>query len=423
LESLMAHRGGILFGPLSVVIPLTFASGAQAQGPLSFGANVGTMWYDDRSFGPPATFNARTVRPWVRYSGPAGTWDVDGRAQHRFDFYSGGPSDSAFGRTRHGNDRVEIRAVRRWNEVENLSAEGRFFRAHDLFDTDQGTILPRGNVMRWSGAVSSRVAVYEAAVGARGTRYDNDPELRNALSLGWSARLIPLHRAIDAAFIGAAGTQIDVGPKTALVSQRLSAGYRRRIFPLVTAEAEAGIAFARFSDGGRQSRPMVALGIERIPQRGAALELVARARAEGDSLAAVLAEGRYRMSAGRVLLRLQSDAEAEGGFYSDANRTTRLVAAAEDTIARANVLGIEASYARTRSLRGNDSATTLLRSTAWALRRIQPWLSFRLAASYLREPFPGRANVPNYRRIRLDAELILLSGGFGLSPTLGGFLP
>ena len=80
-------------------------------------------------------------------------------------------------------------------------------------------------------------------------------------------------------------------------------------------------------------------------------------------------------------------------------------------MARASVLGVETSYARGRPFRGEGPSTSVLRASAWALRRVQPWLNARIAASYLREPF-GTSGSPVLRRIRLEAELIVLSGGF-----------
>ena len=106
-------------------------------------------------------------------------------------------------------------------------------------------------------------------------------------------------------------------------------------------------------------------------------------------------------------------ADAEGGVYRSAMRTLRFALGVEDTLGRANVLGFEGSYIRTHELRGDARGTEVLRTTGWVMRRVQPWLNVRIGASYLREPIGVREGEPVYRRIRLDAELIVLSSGFG----------
>jgi hypothetical protein len=149
------------------------------------------------------------------------------------------------------------------------------------------------------------------------------------------------------------------------------------------------------------------------PRRVGALRASLDARFEGDSLAAIAALARYPLSSGALWLRAESSADAEGGLYRSATRTHRLAVGAEDTLARANVLGVETSYARAHPFRGEGPVTTTLRASLWAIRRVQPWLNARIAASYLREPFGfSSSSGPVLRRIRLEAELIVLSGGF-----------
>ena len=46
-----------------------------------------------------------------------------------------------------------------------------------------------------------------------------------------------------------------------------------------------------------------------------------------------------------------------------------------------------------------------MRASAWALRRMQPWLNARAAYSYLRQIRPGAASDENFRRFRLEAGL------------------
>jgi hypothetical protein len=389
------------------------APAAHAGAPLEFGTALGGSWYDHRaSIAGPTTFTLRSIKPYLSYDGRAANWDVRGLAQRRFEFYSGHAIDTVLNTSRHAHDRMNLRALRRWSEREELNLEGDYVHSHDMLEADQGTVVANGNVTRWSAGIGSRLPMFEAATRVRATSYDDDSSLVDSRAFGGTARLMPVRRAIDSVFLGLGFSQLEVGQATALISRLVSAGYRRRVAPLVTAEIEAGAAEARFSDGARQILPMIAAGLERDPARGAALGFALHARFEGDSAAALAGEGRYRMAEGRLWLRAESMADAEGGIYRHATRTSRFALGVEDTVARANVIGFEGSYTRTRALRGAGKGTEILRTTGWAMRRIQPWLNLRIAGSYLREPLGAPPLIPIYRRIRLDAELIVLYGGF-----------
>ena len=393
----------------SFIVLLALAAPAQADGPLEFGAAVGTSWYDHTNV--PNPYTGRMFRPWVRYDGPAGNWNVEGFAQERLQFYTGQSNDSIFGGTsRQWNEHIEGTAIRTWAEGQDLHFGGAFVHSHDAYDPGLSTTLPHGNVFYWSGEAGSRFDLYEADVRARGKNYEADPRLVDARSFGWTARIVPLRHPHDSAFAGVSGSQLNVDQAVELITLRPGAGYRRRLDPLLTAEIEAGAALARFADGTDQALPMLALGLVRDPNRGSALEFELRARLEGDSLAAVLAEGRYPIASGRMHLRVQSDAEAEGGYYRTANRTTEFAWGALDTLGRANIVGIEGTYAITQPLRGDGSKTDLVRTTAYAIRRVQPWLDVRVAAAYVHEY--ARSFRPPVRRVRLEAELDLLASGF-----------
>lgn len=409
----MAKCGSFGLQSLPFFIPLAFAvSSASAEGPLELGAGFGASRYDQVSEVGQAVFDLRTIRPYARYDGPAGNWLLKGFAQSQLDFYSGTAVDTLDTR-RYANTRIQARGVRRWSPNEDLKLEGGFLHTHDLFESDLGTVLPQGTLTRWSGAVGSRYALYEADLRARSTLY-SDPTLSDGLALGGYARIVPVRRAIDAAFAGIAFSQLDVGNRTALINRSASLGYRRRVLPLIEAELEVGGIDTRFSDGGHQRLPLVGLGLARDPDRGGALGFSLRARFEGDSLAAVSGEGVYRIASGRLSLRAESSADAEGGFYRSATRTRRFAAELEDTLGRANIIGIASSYTTTQALRHDQKGTEVLRATGWAMRRVQPWLNLRIAASFMREPVTFHPNEPVYRRIRLDAELIVLSRDFGV---------
>lgn len=414
----MIERGPRIVRRSALALSLVVPAVAAASGAFEGGIGAGTSWYDHRS-STAASYNMRTLKPYLRYDGAAGSWGLRASAQRRYEMYAGDAIDSVLHTSRHTHDRFTASAERRFSASDRLGIEGGYVRSHDLLEADQGTVVVDGNVTRWTGALGTRISWFEGAARLRTTSYEASSGYAPSGAVAWSARFLPLRHPEQSAFVGVATTQLDLGHATALIQRTATAGYRRHVLPLIQLELEAGAAETRFADGARQTRPLFGIGIERDPGRGSALALALHARAEGDSLATLSGEARWRLASGRLWLRGESLADAEGGLYRSPTLTRRIAVGVEDTLGRANLVGIETSYIRTRPLRGAGEGTEILRSSAWAMRRIQPWLNARIGASYLREPIGRPRSGPVFRRIRLDAELIVLHGGFGTSTFKG----
>lgn len=392
-------------------------------GPLEVGLALGASHYDHRSsFAGPTSFDLRSLRPHVRYTGDAGGWSVDGLAQRRFEFYSGVEIDSVFRSGDHSHDRVRLEARRRWSELDQVSLEGGYTRSQDLLDADQGTVVVDGTVTRWAAEAGAELRHFEGEARVRRTSYGGREGYERGLALGWAARAVPIRQRLHTLFVGVRESRLEVGGRNELRSRGASLGLRRRVDPIHTASLEAGAVEHRLPDGSHLRKPAVGVAFERDPGRGHALELALSAQFEGDSLSAVGAEAGWRLASGRLWLRAEAAADAEGGIFRNATRVRRLVAGVTDTLGRANVLGFEGSYAHARPLFEEGERTEIVRMTGWALRRIQPWLNGRIGLSYLREPVKARYQEPIFRRFRVDAELIVLhsSNQSGLFHRRGG---
>ncbi len=410
--------GRPLSGVFVAVLAALAAGPAAAQVPLEFGVGMGSSWYDHRSAeSGTTTYSRRSLEPYVAYIGPLGEWEVRGRAQHRFEFYSGDTLDSLLDGGDPSQDYLRLGAVRRVSELERVGLETGYTRSHDLLDPDRGTIVVDGEQSRWTGGAEAALRHFEGDTRMRATWYAERPGLADAFAFGIAARALPIQQPVYSVFAGGDYRLLGVDGKTVLDTRSASVGVRRLLAPLVRGEFSIGGTQARYEDGSRANRLLVGLGFERDPQRVAALGARLFTRFEGDSLASLEAEARYYSAAGRGWLRFESMADAEGGLTRGAVRTRRVALGAEDTLARANVLGLEASYARTNALQGDAPVVDVIRASAWAMRRVQPWLNARLGASFLREPVGWfGATGPLFRRIRLDAELIVVSSGFGFGP-------
>jgi len=405
---------------LALAIGLALPVGAE---PLEVGLALGASHYDHRSsFAGPTSFNLRSLRPHVRYLGDAAGWDVDALAQRRFEFYSGVEIDSVFRSGDHSHDRVRLEARRRWSELDQVRLAGGYTRSQDLLDADQGTVVVDGTVTRWAAEVGTELRYFEGEARVRRTSYGGREGFERGLALGWAARAVPIRQRIHTVFAGVRESRLEVGGRNELRSRGASVGLRRKLDPIYTASLEAGAVEHRLPDGAYLRKPAVGLALERDPGRGHALELALSAQFEGDSVSALGAEAGWRLASGRLWLRAEAAADAEGGIFKNATRVRRVVAGVTDTLGRANVLGFEGSYAHARPLFEEGERTEIVRMTGWALRRIQPWLNGRIAVSYLREPMKARYLEPIFRRFRVDAELIVLhsSNQSGLFHRRGG---
>src|SRR5205823_3561475 len=114
----------------------------------------------------------------------------------------------------------------------------------------------------------------------------------------------------------------------------------------------------------------------------------------GDSLASASATWSHVLGIGRGWVRAESVPDIEGAVFRAPTLDRRAAVGVEDTLSRANILGVETSYERVRALFTAGPTTSIFRSSVYLIRRIQPWLDARVGWSYLRQPTSGALNLP-----------------------------
>ena len=184
-----------------------------------------------------------------------------------------------------------------------------------------------------------------------------------------------------------------------------AAGIRRAFAPELTGELEVGASEVMFGDGTRQDGPAVIVklhgpGLDPGPVRA---ELSVQRNYPS---AAVVGVNRS-FGPGQIAARWESLVDMEGGVFRNPNLTRRLVAGAQDTLLRANVLGLEASYARTRPFRLEGKNAEVFAASGWLVRRLRPWLSGRGEYSYLWQTSEGGSPASTFHRVRVGASLTL----------------
>ena len=367
------------------------------------GVGLGMSYNDHRSrLGEPANYAARTVTPRLRVNAANPLWRLDVFAERRFEFYSGASLDSLVGSSDHTADRASLALRRNLSPLDHVKVQADYGRSRDLLDIDQGTVAVAGDVERWLLGASGMVWRGEGSYRLKRKDYESGAA-EDVTVLDWTARALPLRLATGVVYAGWSQKQLELGDVTALRRRNPHVGYRRVLTPLLTADLQAGAAEVLFSDGARQRKPAVSLGLTR--SEDAPVSFAAEVGFEGDSLSLARLGVSRRLGNGRIWLSGESLADAEGGISRTPTLTRRLVAGVRDTLGRANVLGFESSYEHALPLHFTGPRAEVLRASGWLLRRIQPWLSARIGASYLRQPVGNDPGVPVYRRVRMDAEL------------------
>src|ERR1043166_2678213 len=101
-------------------------------------------------------------------------------------------------------------------------------------------------------------------------------------------------------------------------------------------------------------------------------------------------------------MHAQSAMEAAGSPDLDRVLVRRLSLAAEDTVGRATVLGLEARGVRSRALTPPRPIERMGRASVSLTRRVRPWLQLTGRSAFLREWDAAPDGAPPARRLRLD---------------------
>ena len=100
--------------------------------------------------------------------------------------------------------------------------------------------------------------------------------------------------------------------------------------------------------------------------------------------------------------------EVAGWPQPDRVLVRRLTLAAQDTLGRATLLGLEASDVRSRALTIVRPATRMRRASVSLTRRVQPWLELTGRCAFLREWDAGPDSGPPTHRVVFDTFLAVI---------------
>jgi len=279
-------------------------------------------------------------------------------------------------------------------------------RSKDALDIDQPIPYMQSQVTEWGGSVGASLRRFEASYSGRGWHYQ-DPLLQDASSHGWALRVLPIQRATSDLFINWRGRDLVSGAVTTVESDVAAAGIRRSLGAWLSAEAEGGVSGVSYAGASRQTGAEA--GMQLKTAAGGPYDVSMRWQVEQVFPPTLIGRVSRGVGVGRIWLDGESMVDVEGGYYRDPTYTHRLGLGAQDTLARATVIGFEASYVDLRPLTGTAAPAQLVRTSGWLARRLRPWLTARLGCAYFEQTGGGTVGVPSFSTLRLNAAVSTLT--------------
>jgi hypothetical protein len=297
------------------------------------------------------------------------------------------------------SDHASLRAATAWSSFDSLSLGGRYLRSHDPVDLGAWSAPTLDDVVAWEAWGRGSTRQLEGAYRIRDWLYPAEGE-KHARAIIWSASVLPVRHRDDAWLVGWRERRLGLEGVASVISQAAVVGYRRRVSPSLWLALEAGGADVRYGGGTRERRPTA--GVELSDADAEPGILTPRVHIWQDVAVNVTAEAGHRLGNGRVSMRWTSLADVQGEFDRDPTFLREVVVVAQDTVARATLVALEASYGRTRPFRVVAPQVEVVRVSGWLARRIRPWLTSRAGCSFLQQSGVGSSGIRVLRRIRWE---------------------
>ena len=386
---------------------LALIAGPVMASPLSLGLEAGSTYYEHRAEPTaPLQFQGHSVEPILRYSRWSDRTRLWFEARRRFDLYSGAPITSGSNGTLQTADHFDLLFGRALSENNRVDASGSYVRSKDALDIDQPIPYMQSQVTEWGGNVGASLRRFEASYNGRGWHYQ-DPRPQDASSNGWALRFLPVQRATSDVFINWRGRDLVAGGLTTVESDVAAAGIRRSLGAWLSAEAEGGMSGVSYPGTGRRTGAEAAMGFSTVA--GGPYDVSMRWQVEQVFPPTLMARVSHGVGDGQIWLDGESLVDVEGGYYRDPTYTRRLGLGVQDTLARATVVGVEASYVGLRPLIGHAAPAELVRTSGWLARRLRPWLTARVGCAYFEQTGGGTVGVPSFSTLRLNAAITTLT--------------
>jgi hypothetical protein len=299
------------------------------------------------------------------------------------------------------SNHTSLRAGTSWSKLDSLYVGGQHLISHDPIDLGLGAWSARTleDIREWDAWGRGSLRRMEGAYRIDGWSYPAAGE-RDARATEWSASVVPVRIRDEAWLVGWRERRLGLGEVASVISRAAVVGYRRRLSPLLWLALEAGGADVQYGDGTRERGPVAGVTLNAVDVEPGIL--TPRVHIWKDVATNVTAEVGHRLGSGRMTLRWEALADVQGRISRDPTFLRELSVGVQDTVARATLVAIEASYGRTRLLRIVAPQVEVVRASGWVARRIRPWLTTRAGGSYLGQSGVSSSSIPVLRRIRWE---------------------
>ena len=287
-------------------------------------------------------------------------------------------------------------AVSRQDE---LRVTGRVTRSRDVFDIGGRPAAQSSEMLRWIGVGRARISAIEGDYRLEGWTH-HDPRTPEALSVSWNASVLPLRSAYGATVAGWRQRQMKLEEGWALRERRPMVGLRIPLPAMHWTQVEVGASEVRWTDARTDRAPALTVVVDGSPARTTAL--TAEVTVNRLLPTAVKAGFARPIGGARFSLGWESGLDVDRRLENALHQVQRLAAEVQDTLARANVIGLTVEQLLARPYLGRGSDARITNATGWLLRRIRPWLSGIASVALVDER--ERGHVP-LRRLRFEAVL------------------
>lgn len=300
------------------------------------------------------------------------------------------------------SEHAGLRVGRTWSETGGFSFGGHYVRTHDPLESGDWSALAVSDLMQWNGWARGSLWRAEGEYRIDGWSYST-PGLSDARAPSWSASILPIRHRQDAWLVSWRERDLQLESSTSIRSRMATLGYRRLLSPLVRSQIEIGAAETDYLDGTHERAPAVSIVLsaarEDFPAFTPSIHIWR------DFATNVTAEAARGLGAGRLSLRWESVTDVEGGIFREPTHVHRLIFGAQDTVARATVFQLEASYGWIQPFHALGPQTQIIQASQWITRRMRPWLLGRSGISYQYQAGSGNESVPLIRRVQWDVAL------------------
>lgn len=331
----------------------------------------------------------------LEHRSPLANWELRGRRS--FESYANARSP------RPATDVASARISGAPAEHLEVTLAGYYQRVRDPIQGDPHSTLTSGETATSSASGRVRGWRGEAAYQERARAFEA-AALTDAKLQSGSAAVFPLRSEQGLWLIGWRGLRWTFRDQRALTASIVTVGLRRVHSDFWSSELELGGAAVADPANGTRSRRLAVVAGSTGFGRTLGLPFDARFRVAHDVTTTALAEVWREVVGTRLAGRWERTLDAEGGVFDRPTVRNLVAVVIKDTLSGIAILGVEGSYAHAATRREAGPRVGTFRAMVSAARDLWPWMTGRVAYSFVRQDRSEALGLPDYHRNRVEVS-------------------